>query len=32
MHHYPNLLDLEGAGVPTVMFIENKQRFDEMCI
>lgn len=29
MHHYPTLLHLEGAGVPTIMFIKNKQRFDE---
>lgn len=32
MHHYPTLFDLEGARVATVMFIENKQRFDEVSI
>lgn len=32
MHHYATLLYLEGAGVPTVMFIENKQCFDGVCI
>lgn len=29
MHHYLTLFHLKGAGVPTVIFIKNKQHFDE---
>lgn len=30
MHHYPALLDFEGAGIP-VVFSEDKQPFDKVC-